>query len=71
MNVKHYEGEVETIEFIEEVITLMRLKPREAYALGNALKYARRAGRKGDWREDAYKCADYLARFRDGDWLED
>lgn len=69
---EHYRMEgFDSIEFVDEVLgdmeaMLGHLQPRDAYCIKDALKYAMRAGKKGDWRDDAYKCADYLVRFRIG-----
>lgn len=66
----HYRhGDVETVDFVESVLDRMSFgSQHEAWLVGNALKYACRAGYKGDWMEDARKCADFLSRYRNGEW---
>jgi len=66
---EHYtQGGVETIDFIGYVLDLLGVEASEVWCVGNAIKYARRAGLKDDWKEDARKCADYLYRFKYGEW---
>lgn len=72
MKVGHYEqAGFETIGFIEEVVSFGRFTPFDGYLVGNALKYAQRAGKKGDWEVDAKKCADYLHRAIYGFWVDE
>lgn len=76
---EHYvDGDFETIDFIEYVLANVSsaldcgyggLRPRSAYCIKDALKYALRAGKKGPWQEDAYKCADYLVRMMTGSFI--
>lgn len=67
----HYRhGDVETVDFVESVLDQMSFgSQHDAWLVGNALKYACRAGYKGDWTEDARKCADFLSRYRNGEWI--
>ena len=72
----HYKtgDDFESIDFIDMVLLELdssdrRLTPIESYCIMNALKYAIRAGKKGPWTQDAYKCADYIKRAIDGRWL--
>ena len=56
----HYTyGEIEVIEFIEQVTT--DYKPELAFAIGNAIKYISRANRKNG-KEDLDKARWYLNR---------
>lgn len=67
----HYShGDCEAVEFIEVVLYNLDCVEHdyEIWHIGNALKYAMRAGYKGDWREDAIKCASYINRFKNGRW---
>lgn len=73
----HYKtsDDFESIDFVDRVLLELdssdrRLTPIESYCIMNALKYAIRAGKKGPWTQDAYKCADYLKRALDGRWLK-
>ena len=63
----HYEcGEVEAIQIIEEIVG--GLRGEAAYCLGNTLKYALRAGRKGDLETDLAKARNYAHRLVYGTW---
>ena len=67
--VKHYqlfpELDLEVIDVIHRAVELSGLKGKQAYDLGNALKYLLRIGRKGDVAEDAGKAIRYL------EWLKE
>lgn len=68
-NLHYKHGECEAVDFIECVlVNLHDCDNEELWHIGNALKYAMRAGYKGDWLEDAKKCADYINRFKTGGW---
>lgn len=62
----HYEGATEAIDVIEAVVG--GLDGRSAYLLGNVIKYAVRAGRKGDAATDLAKAANYAHRLVTGEW---
>ena len=68
---EHYrpeDGRPEAIEVIEAVLRSAGLDYDQTFALGNVLKYALRAGRKGDWREDCEKAGSYARRMVEGEW---
>lgn len=62
----HYEGPVEAIEVIETITE--GLPSTSAYLLGNVLKYALRAGRKGEAAIDLSKANNYAHRLVYGQW---
>lgn len=63
----HYDcGEVEAIQVIEEIVG--GLRGDAAYCLGNTLKYALRAGRKGNLETDLAKARNYAHRLVYGKW---
>lgn len=62
----HYRGEIEAIEVIEGIIGTTG--GASAFLLGNVLKYALRAGRKGDAKEDIAKARNYAHRLLTGEW---
>lgn len=65
----HYtDGPLETIEIIEEIVR--GLRGEDAYCLGNVLKYALRAGKKGDAGKDLAKAANYAYRLCTGRWRQ-
>lgn len=60
----------ETIELIEDVVTRENIPRKSAYAIGNAIKYLLRVGKKQgeDWQDDVEKAENYLHRARTGEW---
>lgn len=63
----HYEsGEMPIIEIIETVID--GLDSKQAFFLGNVIKYVIRAGKKGDIHEDLAKANNYAHRLCSGQW---
>lgn len=62
-------GAVETIAKIEAVID--GLPAREAFLLGQVLRYADRAGEKDDPGTDLGKANNYAWRLVTGDWRRD
>lgn len=59
---------VETIDVLEGVVD--GLPAREAYLLGNVVKYVLRAGLKGDATPDVAKANNYAWRLVTGDWRD-
>ena len=59
----------EVIDVIEQVINNDNLTPSQAYAVGNALKYLLRLGRKDGVDGELYKAENYIHRARTGRWL--
>lgn len=47
----------------------MYLTPSQHQDVFNIVKYISRAGKKGDWRSDAYKAADYICHLMKGEYL--
>lgn len=74
----HYKNaNVEAIAVIESVLTKAGLTPAESWRLGNVLKYALRAGHKGEAGDldrgfdlDTSKAANYAHRLVSDEWLE-
>ena len=64
INPAHYSGEIEAIEIIERIVD--GLDGADAFLLGNVLKYALRAGRKGE--DDLDKANNYAHRLTTGEW---
>lgn len=65
----HYkQGEIEAIDFIEQVVK--HYPPEKAYHIGNTLKYIARAPHKGSETEDLAKAINYLERAITGKWRE-
>lgn len=63
----HYNsGKLETVEKIDVVIE--GLPAKEAYYLGNVLKYFDRAGLKDDAEQDLDKANNYAHRLVTGKW---
>ena len=62
-------GAVETIAKIEAVID--GLPAREAFLLGQVIRYADRAGEKDDPAVDLGKANNYAWRLVKGDWRAD
>nr|DAM65690.1 MAG TPA: nucelotide kinase [Caudoviricetes sp.] len=62
-------GAVETIAKIEAVID--GLPAREAFLLGQVIRYADRAGEKDDPAVDLGKANNYAFRLVTGDWRSD
>jgi len=60
---------VETIKKIECVID--GLPAKEAYLLGNIIKYTDRAGLKDDAAQDLSKANNYAHRLVTGEWRKD
>lgn len=65
----HTFGAVETIAKIEAVID--GLPAREAFLLGQILRYTDRAGEKDDPAIDLGKANNYAFRLVTGDWRSD
>ena len=63
-----YGGPVETIDKIEAIVD--GLPPREAYLLGQVLRYADRAGRKDEAATDLGKANNYAHRLVYGRWRD-
>lgn len=65
----HYTyGDHEVIETISKIIDSSGLSGVEGYLLGNVLKYALRAGKKGSYEEDCAKAGNYAHRLVTGEW---
>ena len=63
----HYETDgQQVIEIIESIID--GIESKQAFFLGNILKYAIRAGKKGDIHEDLAKANNYAHRLCSGHW---
>ena len=62
-------GAVETIAKIEAVID--GLPAREAFLLGQVIRYVDRAGEKDDPATDLGKANNYAHRLVTGDWRKD
>lgn len=63
----HYRsGAIETIKKIEAIVD--GLPAKEAYLLGNVIKYADRAGKKDDENQDMSKANNYAHRLVYGEW---
>lgn len=60
---KHYQGEMETIDIIEYVLS--DINSKHTFALGNIIKYCNRANRKGG-KEDLEKAKWYAERLLNG-----
>lgn len=60
----------ETIQIIEDVVTRENIPRKSAYAIGNAIKYLLRVGKKQgeDWQDDVEKAENYLHRALTGEW---
>ena len=66
----HYNlGHFEAIDVIERVINSDNLTPDQVFAVGNALKYLLRLGRKDDVADELFKAENYIHRARTGRWL--
>lgn len=64
---RHYtQGKVESIDIIER--TIDGLDGKQGYHLGNVLKYALRAGKKGLTDIDLEKGNNYAHRLCTGEW---
>ena len=63
-----YEGGVETIAKIEAVID--GLPAREAFLLGQVIRYADRAGLKDEPEVDLGKANNYAHRLVSGEWRD-
>ena len=64
---EHYkQGEIEAIEFIEQ--TIEGYSPKDAYLVGNILKYIARAPYKGSMQADLEKAENYMHRLVHGVW---
>jgi len=59
----HYQGKVECIDAIESALGPDGFA---AYCRGSAIKYAYRAGKKGDAAQDINKAQWYLRRITEG-----
>lgn len=66
----HYtDGQHEAIETIERVIFAAYGQAGvDGFRLGSVLKYALRAGKKDDYRQDCAKAGNYAHRLATGDW---
>lgn len=62
-------GSVETIDKIEAVID--GLPAREAFLLGQVIRYVDRAGEKDDQATDLGKANNYAHRLVTGEWREE
>lgn len=63
----HYtQGDIEAIQVIDEIVA--GLNGFDGYCLGNVLKYALRAGRKGDPKTDLEKANNYAHKLVYGYW---
>lgn len=69
MRPNHYEGPIEAIEIIEAIVS--GLDGKSGFLLGNILKYALRAGRKGNAEDDLRKASDYAHRLVSGAWAKE
>ena len=70
--VDHYKlGHFEAIDVIERVINSDNLTPDQVFAVGNALKYLLRLGKKDEVADELFKAENYLHRARVGTWIED
>ena len=60
----------ETIQIIEDVVTRENIPRKSAYAIGNAIKYLLRVGKKQgeNWQDDVEKAENYLHRALTGEW---
>lgn len=68
----HYKlGGFEAIDVISRVINSDDLTPDQVFAVGNALKYLLRLGRKDEVDKELFKAENYLHRARTGRWLEE
>lgn len=68
----HYDQNgFETRDLIDKITNHldMHLTPSQHQDVFNIVKYISRAGKKGDWRSDAYKAADYLCHLLKGEYL--
>ena len=66
----HYElGGIEAIDVISRVINNDNLTPDQVFAVGNALKYLLRLGKKDGVASELFKAENYLHRARTGRWL--
>ena len=63
----------ETIEIIEDVVNRENIPRPSAFAIGNAIKYLLRVGKKQgeDWQDDVEKAENYLHHARTGEWMKD
>lgn len=63
----------ETIEIIEDVVDRENIPRPAAFAIGNAIKYLLRVGKKQgeDWQDDVEKAENYLHRARTGEWIKE
>lgn len=67
---RHYNsGKIETIQKIDAIVD--GLPAKEAYYLGNVIKYADRAGLKDDAEQDLAKASAYAYRLVYGHWRKD
>ena len=63
----HYEsGGIPTIEIVEKAVD--GISGKQAFFLGNVLKYALRAGKKGDAATDLAKANNFAHRLCTGEW---
>lgn len=67
-NPSHYQGEIEAITIIEAITK--QLPGDKAFLLGNVLKYALRAGKKGNADDDLEKAANYAHRLIYAKWVD-
>lgn len=61
MNDHYKRGSMQTIERLQELLTAEQF---EGFCRGNVLKYAERAGYKGDEADDVDKLIDYARWWR-------
>lgn len=69
----HYQNGMETIEKIDSVLSHLdgKITNKEAYALGNFIKYIDRLGLKDTVEKDSYKASDYASMFKNDKWIKD
>ena len=63
----HYESDgIETIAIVEAIVD--GIPGKQAFFLGNVLKYALRAGKKDDAETDLAKANNFAHRLCTGEW---
>ena len=66
----HYKDEIETIDFINQVLYNLgdKVENEQFYCIGNAIKYLGRLGKKDDITKELDKVENYIHRARTGEW---